>query len=303
MFTELFKQRFHVILLVLGFLLVLAGIFTIKDFSKFDVSARSQLVWSSVIIGVILIAIAIILNVLGSETFEPLTLSKIKTIDRGYSIIKGRTCINVIFGRIEEFDCSSDDCLVVLPANEFFDDECIYDKRSSLGAFIQRHFYADIVKLQKLVQKQLAGYQFTDVEKEPGIYGKSFGIGTCIFLNKPLSTSLRIAMLSVTTKRVGEGLRAEARNIFDCVFTAHRIMVDYRLSRLYIPVIGSGHGGIRPELALLCMLISFSEALRKPSGHHLQSVSIVVFESSKTSVPSISRKEIKKALAFVVENS
>ncbi len=57
MFTELFKQRFHVILLVFGFLLVLAGIFTIKDFSKFDIAARNDIVLSSLIIWIVLIVI------------------------------------------------------------------------------------------------------------------------------------------------------------------------------------------------------------------------------------------------------
>jgi Domain of unknown function (DUF6430) len=299
MFTELFKQRFHVILLVFGFLLVLAGLFTIKDFSKFDVAARNDVVRSSLAIGVVLIAIAVVLHLIADESFGFPIRSKVKKTNRGYAITKGHTHIQVLFGRIEEFDCSSTDCLVALPANEFFDDECIDDTRSALGAFIQRHFGVDANRIQRIVARQLSGRPSTKVEKEGGSYAESFGVGTCVFLDRPLAKPLHIAMLAVTTKRAGEGLRAEARHVLDCVAAAHRLLVDHRLSRLYIPVLGSGHGGLRGEVSLLCMLIGLSEALQRPSGHHLQEVNIVVFQSSETSAPTVAKASVRRALAFV----
>jgi hypothetical protein len=299
MFTELFKQRFHVILLVFGFLLVLAGLFTIKDLSKFDVTARNDVVLSGLIIGVILIATAVVLYLIANESFGFPMLSKVKKTDRGYAITKGHTRIHVLFGRIEEFDCTSTDCLVALPANEFFDDECINDTRSALGAFIQRHFGADVNRIQRLVARQLSERPSEKVEKEAGISAESFGVGTCVFLDRPLSKLLHIAMLAVTTKRAGEGLRAEARHVLDCVAAAHRLLVDRRLSRLYIPVLGSGHGGLKGEVSLLCMLIGLSEALQRPSGHHLQEVNIVVFQSSEANAPTIAKASVRRALAFV----
>ncbi len=163
---------------------------------------------------------------------------------------------------------------------------------------MQRHFGADVNRIQRLVARQLSGPPSEKVEKEVGSYAESFGVGTCVFLDKPLAKQLRIALLAVTTKRAGEGLRAEARHVLDCIAVAHRLLVDHRLSRLYIPVLGSGHGGLKGELSLLCMLIGLSEALRRPSGHHLQEVNIVIFQSSEAGAPTIPKANVRRALAF-----
>jgi len=284
---------------VFGFLLVLAGLFEVKDLSKFEVTGRSEVLLVSLVIGVLLTTTAVFLHLLASESFLSPRLSRVKKTDQGYAITKGRTRIRVLFGRIEEFECSSTDCLVVLPASEFFDDDCINDTRSAMGAFVQRHFGADVKRLQGIVTRQLSDRPSEDVEKEVGVQSKSYGVGTCVFLDRPLSKPLRIAMLAVTTKRAGEGLRAEARHVLDCVAATHRLMVDRRLSRLYIPVIGSGHGGLKAEASLFCMLIALAEALQRPSGHHLHEANIVVFRSDAKSDPSISSTTVRRALAFV----
>src|SRR5262249_112316 len=39
------------------------------------------------------------------------------------------------FGRIEECRCEGPGSVIALPANEFFEDECITDPRSALGSF------------------------------------------------------------------------------------------------------------------------------------------------------------------------
>src|SRR5262249_25599726 len=153
--------------------------FEVKDLTKFVVTARSEVVLSSLVIGLLLITTAVVLYLIANESFGFPRLSRVKKTERGYAITKGHTRIHVLFGRIEEFDCTSTDCLVALPANEFFDDECVNDTRSALGAFIQRHFGADVTRIQRLVARQLSERPSEKVEKEAGISAESFGVGTC----------------------------------------------------------------------------------------------------------------------------
>ena len=72
----------------------------------------------------------------------------------GYCTSLGAMTINVSLGRIEEAECD-EECLIALPANEFFDDDCIHDSRSALGAFIQYHSEENISDIQALVRNAL----------------------------------------------------------------------------------------------------------------------------------------------------
>jgi hypothetical protein len=84
-------------------------------------------------------------------------LGPVKNIRNGYSVNLAGMDIKVICGRIEECDCADEVCLIALPANEFFDDDCVYDPRSALGAFIQRHFKNNEKEIQELVKIGLKG--------------------------------------------------------------------------------------------------------------------------------------------------
>jgi hypothetical protein len=75
---------------------------------------------------------------------------RVEQNENGYSVTHGRLTIQVRMGRIEECECA-DDCLIALPANEFFDDACIHDSRSALGAYMQHHFSGRIPEIQALV--------------------------------------------------------------------------------------------------------------------------------------------------------
>lgn len=221
----------------------------------------------------------------------------VRRIPNGHCVSLGRMTVKVILGRIEESDCSDEACLVALPANEFFDDDCIHDCRSALGAFMQHHFKGNISDIQALVRAALANEPTREVEKKPGEVASSYGVGKCVFLDHPLSSRLRIAMVSVTTQRSDEGLRAEAAYVFEAAASLQRVMANHRLTRLHMPILGSGHGGLKGEVSLVCMLISFGE-LRRKSAHNLKEVNIVVFRSSENSAPAVSEVTIKRALDF-----
>jgi hypothetical protein len=218
--------------------------------------------------------------------------------DNSYSVTHGRLTIRVIMGRIEQSDCA-DDGLIALPANEFFDDDCINDPRSALGAYMQHHFAGRIPEIQALVAAELRRFPTERVEKEPGVYATSYGVATCVYLDRPLNSAARVAMVAVTTKRAGEGLRANAKSVYDSLFAIHRVMVDHRLTSLYLPTLGSGHGGLTGEFSLFCMLMSLAELYKHPSGPSLRNVNIVAYQRDEASKPSVSRKSIGRALSVV----
>ncbi|MGK7896367.1 MAG: hypothetical protein AB4372_22810, partial [Xenococcus sp. (in: cyanobacteria)] len=90
---------------------------------------------------------------------------------------------------------------------------------------------------------------------------------------------------------------ADAAYLFDAAKSLQLTMANNRFTRLYIPILGSGHGGLKGEVSLICMLIAFGELHRK-SGHNLKEINIVVFRRSENHTPSISEERIKSALDF-----
>jgi hypothetical protein len=231
------------------------------------------------------------------EAIKETDPGRIRKTTNGYCTSIGAMTIKVSLGRIEEADCSDEDCLVALPANEFFDDDCIHDSRSALGAFMQHHFKENIPDIQALVRDALANEPREEVKKKPRETASSYGVGKCVFIDRPLSSRLRIAMVSVTTQRADVGLRADAAYVFEAAESLQRVMANHRLRRLHIPILGSGHGGLREEVSLVCMLIAFGELHRK-SAHNLKEVNIVLFRRGENYAPSISEATIKRALEF-----
>jgi hypothetical protein len=147
------------------------------------------------------------------------------------------------------------------------------------------------------VKNALVNVPSEEVEKKPGEAASSYGVGRCVFLDRPLSSRLRIAMVSVTTQPADVGLRANAAYVFEAAGSLQRVMANNRLTRLRIPILGSGHGGLQGEVSLLCMLIAFGDLHRK-SGHNLKELNIVVFKHSENDAPSISEVSIRRALDF-----
>ena len=81
-----------------------------------------------------------------------------------------------------------------------------------------------------------------------------------------------------------------------------QLMANSRLTRLYVPTLGGGHGGLKPDVSLLSLLLAFAE-LRGRLGHvHLREVNIIVFRSSPESSPSVSESVARRALTFAANS-
>ena len=96
--------------------------------------------------------------------------------------------IRVVNGRIEDFAREAG-AVVVLPCNEYFDDECAGDTRSALGAYVNRVFdgqAAEFISLMKSECRKRLG-QGIEQQKTVDERAESFGTGQCLLLARPLS--------------------------------------------------------------------------------------------------------------------
>jgi hypothetical protein len=300
MFSTLLKQKYSPLLLLLGVLLLTVSFFKIDDISKFQISQLANPIYPLFAIGMLLVVFSLLIFALDGNYLAWRFSSRIRSTKNGYSIRIAESDLNVSFGQIEECEATAPECIVVLPANEFFDDECISDKNSALGAYIQKAFPAHVDKIRELIAQELEKLEFQNVEKEVGCEAKSYGIAKYVFLDKPLGSNRKIVLISVTTKRAGQGLRSEPHHLLLAIKSIERFMVDHRFRELHLPLMGSGHGGLRKELALLNMVLAVAELLNGPSRHSFRSVNIVLFQADAKSKPPIPHRAVKRILSFAV---
>jgi hypothetical protein len=83
--------------------------------------------------------------------------------------------------------------------------------------------------------------------------------------------------------------------IFKAVKEIERIVVDHRIDSVYVPVMGSGHGGLRKEVALFGILLALCDVVTK-RGYNNCDFNIVVFQGSDSDKPSISKAVSKRLL-------
>jgi len=220
--------------------------------------------------------------------------------DEECRMLFGRTEVCVHFGDIRSFDSKAPGAVVALPANEFFDDECIRDTRSALGAYMASVFPDAIGEIQKLIAQKLANAPSELVEREHDERARSYGVAKCVCLKNALSSERNVMFVSVTTKRAGVGLRSEARYLFAAMKAICQAMNDGRFTDLFLPLMGAGHGGLEPELALLYLLLSTKAVIDDRSGGgHLRSVTIVVFRKDERTAPDIHPDVVRRMLALV----
>lgn len=290
MYKFLEKQKYPVILLVMGVFLIFAGFFDIKDKVKHDPP-----IYEMVIFGGILSLISTVVYLFDELTLGWLSFRKINNLKNGFGTKISNTEINIMFGRLENISDELEESMVVLPANEFFDDECIDDKKSALGAYVNHKFKNQQI-VKDLIAGKLSGLKSREVEKETGVKQDSFGVGTGVFLKEHTDSRHPILFLSVTTKRAGEGLQAEMSYIFQAIREIQNKAADNRIDSVCVPVIGSGHGGLRKEVALFGLLLAICDSVTKSRGHHVRKFNVVVFQSAKSAKPYISRIVAKRLL-------
>jgi O-acetyl-ADP-ribose deacetylase (regulator of RNase III) len=203
----------------------------------------------------------------------------------------GRANVRVEVGRIQDFHSADSRTVIALPANEYFDDECISDANSSLGAFVQHHFRNDVANFVRQVRAGLIGIPSQRVPRAERRIDESYGIGEAIFLSK-LQPDYRLILVSATTERTGIGLRAEPHFLYAALEGVIEAMNERRLISLTMPVLGSGHGGMPLPAAILFNLLAARSILAEDLGRHVREIRIVVFGGDAAEVGDTTMRDI-----------
>lgn len=294
-------KNYKIASLIFAFLFLFFGTFKVVDITKFSVEALPAPNAPALIIGIILLAVSIIIYFeVGIDIFN---LNKVKIISIKNDVLSvkiERACINIHFCKIEDVE-KKDDTVVVLPANEYFDDECIKDKKSSLGAYVDKYFKNQIPEFQRIVAEELSNKNvpMTKQNKKDGEeHQNSYGIGACVLLESPINSSEKVLLVSVTEQRAGLGLYSNISFVYKAVNAIYKKATDNRIRNIYVPLLGSGHGGLNKRIALLSLVTAFAELIEKDRGNKIQTLNIVVYKNAKDI--DIEKKIVRKILKFGV---
>jgi hypothetical protein len=146
-----------------------------------------------------------------------------------------------------------------------------------------------------LIQLALAGKAATKVTHGVKTI-KAYGLGTTVYLDRPLNEGHKILIAAATTDREIEGLKGDISALIAIVRAANGAAKERRMAEVILPLIGAGHGSICPGFALLVQLLAWSELFYATPGQKL-SVRIVVFRAYPTAMPEIDLKSAARLLA------
>jgi hypothetical protein len=222
--------------------------------------------------------------------------------DKGISWTSVEECeIRVVTGSIEK-QVLVGGSAIVLPCNEYFDDECAADARSALGAYVGRAFEGQAKAFIALANEECRKGLGPGVEQQKTneLRAESFGAGRCVLLKEPLGRSTPVALISTTTQRARHGLTGRIAYLFDGMHELVGRLADARINEITMPLLGAGHGAIYPPLALVGLLLAIAEAVRySPGGQSLKRITIVVFKKDESSSAEVDSVVIRRALALV----
>ena len=104
----------------------------------------------------------------------------------------------------------------------------------------------------------------------------------------------RIVVTASTIRTVGAGIISSPQIICNCVEEILKATADQRIDTLYLPILGSGHGGVDRGLALLFLLLAMLHFSK--TYHHIKVVNIVVHPKD---IDGLNRsKELRQVLAM-----
>ena len=251
------------ILCISGVLLLLGSF---VDYDKTQgVSLHGNAHWAMVVFGLVLVVIGVILFLL---TDEARGIRNRLNYDKGVEIKRGDLRIIIKTGEIQAIHDATRNAAIVLPANTTFVDGCAADARTAMGAFFTTHFPGDVGQLPSLLREILdtAGIR----TEESGQYTA----GTTVMLPDYFAKPAWIVVTASTIRTPGAGIISGPDILCICIEKILKATADQRIDTLYLPILGSGHGGVERGLALLFLLLAMLHFSK--SYHHIKVVHIVV---------------------------
>lgn len=304
---ELIKQPYWIICLILGAFLIAAPCVTIDKEYRFSAHSPSTY-WLAVTGAALILFSALVFayttwsnHVLNKNAASGLDLSRVKQSRDAISVLVNNCEIRVAEGRLEDY-VPGPATAIVLPCNEYFDDKCVADPKSVLGAYVSRNFEGQIEQFSALLKDECSK-RFgpgNRQQKTGDEFSESFGPGKCLLLIRPLNRSSALALVSTTTQRANEGLSARISYLFEGMRALTLSLADARINEAVMPVLGAGHGGIEAPLALVGLILAAAEAARYGQGaQRLRQVTIVVFKRDRDSPAEVQQAIAQRALALV----
>lgn len=267
-FAKLSLEKIYIVFGILLFILAFYD-FTLKN-GKPDLSSVSNPNWWFLIVGLIIVAFGLIRSVFSSRKLH----TSVKKLSNGFRMkVSTRFYIDLINDSIENIDKSFNDEAIVLPANTCFDDECIKDTRSALGAFLNRHFPTAINELQTMISEKAEAL----IQKD-GSSNKMYPAGTTILLEKPLGSQFKILITAVTDISSDNRIKADTISVVAAIKEVCKLSASKRISGLRMPVIGTGHGGLDFSASLSLILLQVVQSVIHEGCHYLKNITIVVYD-------------------------
>jgi len=164
---------------------------------------------------------------------------------------------------------------VLLPANTSFDDECIADKNSALGKYLLENYPGRIEGTKKLIIDRATNKNFISPSK------KNADLGDTVLLPKYDGEKVNILISAVTQNNPGIGIQADAIGVISSIKNALSLCSENKYSSVTLPIIGSGHGGMKPNISLMLICIQYFLSLYHSQNHHVKELEIIVFDRNK----------------------
>ena len=211
---------------------------------------------------------------------------KFKKAEGKYTLALGGNCnVNIIYGNINDFqDVYDEDTLVILSADDKFDDKCVDDPRSVLGRFVKNLYPNGNQDFKDKIKKQLEKSKKT-----------SYSIGEWVYLPdiNNAAKKFTIGIIAVTHLNEDNSVTASPENIMLAFQGIRKIAAQNSPSKIFIPLIGSGHGGLPVKFSFLNILISTIYWIKKGQCGRLREVNIVIY---KNKIPPIEMKKIVQSV-------
>jgi len=267
------------LMLLFGFLLVFGSFLGFDGLEHISFLGQPKL--ALLIIGIILLISSPILHIYTRQSGQ---IREKLTTKKGMRYSFNQLIINVKVGKIQEVSGLTKNTAVVLPANTSFIDDCITDDKSALGAFFLEFFPEKISKVSGDIEQQLQkrGHQKDE--------DASYPPGTTIILPEEYNTPAKCIMTASTIRREKVGILTSPNTICECIRQVFEITADKKIERLYMPVLGSGHGGLDINDAMLFLILSLKYYSK--TFHHIKTVDIMVMESDVKKLKDIKRLSI-----------
>jgi len=187
---------------------------------------------------------------------------KIDKLGKGFVVNIGKEhAIQFANGNFANVSCDKHE-VVVLPVNDTFDSPCLSDTRSATGAFINQHFptgHKDILELLQNEKKSSGNIMTIPLSNPLGQECNLFFTAATEVINAKISTN-------------PERIEKVLKSIFD-------LAAEKRFSKIYMPVIGTGHGGMDVSVAILLIVAAFVHYCHKGDCHIIKNLTIVTFKA------------------------